>query len=62
MKQGKQACKCDDAKTSCCDGKDGGCCCDDTALTDLSKDELLTAKSTLEKRLQEVNEALSKAK
>ena len=61
MDTGKQGC-CDDEKGQCCEVKGGACCSDDGDVATLSKDELLAAKTSLEKRLTDVKEAIAKAK
>ena len=61
MDTGKQGC-CDDGNGQCCEVKGGACCSDDGDVATLSNDELLAAKTSLEKRLSEVNEAIKKVK
>ncbi|MCX6791710.1 MAG: hypothetical protein NT149_01585 [Candidatus Gottesmanbacteria bacterium] len=56
MDKNTNDCGCNDDKTN------GGCYCDESPVTDLSKKELEETKTTLEKRLGEINDALTKAK
>ena len=62
MGNGKQGCGCDDAKNSCCEVRGGACCSDDGNVTAMSKDELLAAKTSLEKRLKEIDDAMTNGK
>ena len=59
MKHDKHDCDCDDKKKDC----DGGDCCKSEAETkEMSKDDLIAEKISLEKRLKEVTEAISKSR
>jgi hypothetical protein len=61
MDKGKQGC-CDDEKGQCCEVKGGACCSDDGDVAALSKDELLSAKTSLEQRLKDIDDAIAKMK
>jgi DNA-binding transcriptional ArsR family regulator len=59
LKQDKHDCDCEDEKKKCCDGESGECCKEESKTKDMSKEDLQSLKESLEKKLEEVNQALT---